>query len=66
MVAVPLESAVCEVWIKKAFTKLSSSRLRPDSVAGDNEATRGGWVSSRSKVQFAPSKDDKVTQFSPF
>jgi len=47
-------------------TPMTLSRLRPDSVAGDNEATRGGWVSSRTKVQFAPSKDDKVTQFSPF
>ena len=27
MVAVPLESTVCEVWIKNAFTKLSSTRL---------------------------------------
>jgi hypothetical protein len=26
--AVPLESAVREVWIKKAFTKLSSTQLR--------------------------------------
>ena len=50
----------------KSTPKLTLSRPRPVSVAGDNEATRGGWVSSRTKVQFAPSKDDKVTQFSPF
>jgi len=42
----------------KSTPKLTLSRPRPVSVAGDNEATRGGRVSSR--------KMTVVKQFSSF